>query len=432
MIALLSHPYHRGGVTRWMVDAAAEWRRRGEPTWFVTPRARRPFINGRGRPAMADMLEALPDRTRPALVTPAAGVEFEFGTEDYRAQVYASALASSVPRGTPVIVSDDPAAWRAAAILADSHPFVAVLHADDDAYYGYARRHAPAVGAWVCVSSRVATGLRALRLPSDAPVATIACGVPLPPLPPRADAAGSVARLAWVGRVEERQKRVTDLPHIAAELRRTGVPFSLDILGDGDAMSALRDQVREAGLADAVRLHGWCDAARVADVLAASDVLLLPSNFEGMPVAAMEALAAGCCVVASRVSGLEDYAAAPESKECLWMHEVGDVAAAAAAVRAARAVPASRRAAAARRLAEREFTIERCVERYDRLLGALPAATHRRARRPRLGRVTTLWSHAVAASRIVRIRLREMAARPGGSEARPEAAPRAEASHAGA
>jgi glycosyltransferase involved in cell wall biosynthesis len=358
------------------------------------------------------MLDALPHQARPALVTPVAGVEFEFGTEDYRARVYARSLAASVPRGTPIIVSDDPAAWRAAAILADRYPFVAVLHADDDVYYSYAKRHAPAVSAWVCVSSRVRAGLRALDLASDAPVATIACGVPLPPLPTRGNDVGPVMRLAWVGRVEERQKRVTDLPRIAAELRRNSVPFSLDILGDGDALALLREQAQAAGVADAVRLHGWCDAARVTEVLARSDLLLLPSNFEGMPVAAMEAMAAGCGVVASCVSGLEDHAAAPESRECLWMHEVGDIAAAAAAVGAARAVPASRRAAAARRLAEREFAIERCVERYDRLLRGLPAATGRRARRPRLGSVASLWSRAVAASRLARVRLREVGARP--------------------
>jgi glycosyltransferase involved in cell wall biosynthesis len=381
---------------------------------------------------MADMLDALPDEARPTPITPWAGAEFEFGTEYYRARVYARSVEASVPPGTPIIASDDPAAWRAAAMLADRHPFVAVLHADDVAYYGYARRHAMAVSAWVCVSSRVGTGLRALHLSSDAPVATIACGVPMRPFRPRAEAEAPAARLVWIGRVEERQKRVSDLPRIAAELRRIGVRFSLDILGDGDALAPLQAQIREARLTDVMRLHGWCDAARVAEVLAASDVLLLPSNFEGMPVAAMEAMAAGCGVVASRVSGFEDYEGAPGARECLWLHNVGDIAAAAAAVRAACEVEPARRAVAARELAEREFAIERCVERYDRLLAGLPATTGRKARRPLLGGVGTLWSHAVAASRVARIRLRDRSKRGGADAGRPDGSPRVEVSHAGA
>jgi glycosyltransferase involved in cell wall biosynthesis len=55
-----------------------------------------------------------------------------------------------------------------------------------------------------------------------------------------------------------------------------------------------------------VRLLGWQSAEEIWTLLRESDVLLLPSNFEGMPVVVMEALSAGCAVVASRVSGIED------------------------------------------------------------------------------------------------------------------------------
>ena len=427
MIAFVCHPYHRGGVTKWMADAAAEWRRQGHPTWFVTVRPRRPFIGGRGRPSMVDIVDGIPDAIRPTVIAPIGGGEFEFGTEDYRAHVYAKAVVDSVPQGTPVIVSDDPAAWRTGSLLADRHPFIGVLHADDEAYYGYAKRHAHRVSAWVCVSARVTSGLRTLDLKSDAPVATIPCGIPLSPLARRGES--PVMRLVWIGRVHERQKRVTDLPRIADGLRRGGMAFTLDILGDGDAVPLLEEQIRAAGLGESIRLHGWCDARRIAEALAESDVLLLPSNFEGMPLAAMEAMGAGCGVVASRVSGLEDYATVPEASECLWTHDVGDVEAAVEGVRAARAVPPARRISAARRLAEREFSIERCVQRYEALLGALPVMARRPTPPPRLGPLATLWSYALAGSRVVRVRLRE----PGAAAtltASPGTAARMERSHA--
>lgn len=400
-VAFVCHPYHRGGVTRWMVDAAAEWRRRGESAWFVVPRLRRVFHVDPDRPAVVDLLQALPERERPTLVTPVVGRAFEFGTEEFRARIYADSLAAAVPPGVPTIVSDDPAAWLAAATVADRFPFVGILHADDDAYYDYARRHPTEVSAWVCVSSRVAAGLRRLRLASDAPSTVIACGTPLPPLA-RRDVRSATVRLVWIGRVSERQKRVSDLPRVAARLRASGVPFVLDVVGDGDALESLRMQTQQAGVDGAVRFHGWCNARRVAEVLAVSDVMLLPSNFEGMPVAAMEAMGTGCGVIASRASGLEEFAATPEAPSCLWIHDVGDVEAIAAAVCSAAAVPVAQRAGAARRLAEREFAIEVCVDRYQRFFATLPVSGGRRARKRHFARSSRLVSHTVAAARLAR------------------------------
>src|SRR6185312_14251161 len=93
---------------------------------------------------------------------------------------------------------------------------------------------------------------------------------------------------------------------------------TLDIVGDGPDKIALEQALLRLGQGDAIRLHGWHDRAYVQHVLHASDVLLLPSNFEGMPVVAMEALSQGCAVVASRTSGIEDWADCPAAKGCLW------------------------------------------------------------------------------------------------------------------
>jgi glycosyltransferase involved in cell wall biosynthesis len=81
-------------------------------------------------------------------------------------------------------------------------------------------------------------------------------------------------------------------------------PTRFVIVGDGALRSALEQQAREMGIVDRVLFTGWRrDLPRIyADL----DVLVVSSDNEGTPVSAIEAMAAGCPVVATRVGGLPD------------------------------------------------------------------------------------------------------------------------------
>jgi glycosyltransferase involved in cell wall biosynthesis len=219
-------------------------------------------------------------------------------------------------------------------------------------------------------------------------------------------ARGEVIRLVWVGRMEERQKRVTDLPRIVAALRATGLAVRLDVVGDGPDRNLLENEVRSHSLDDIVRMHGWCDRAHVRTLLANSDFFLLTSNFEGMPLAIMEALSEGCSVVATITSGIEDLSRLDMAVGCLWTYPVGDVSAAVDRVRSAAQVAASERRARARQLALSEFSIDRCVDRYRDLVERFPGA---QPRKPRLGTwrilASTIVSYPLARWRATRLRL---------------------------
>ncbi len=409
-VAFLCHPYHRGGVTRWMADAAIEWVTRGGTAWFVAPVPREPFPSGGGRPTLAELFDGV--SPAPRLVTPPVGFSFELGTSAFRATTYARAVRGGVPPGTPVVVSDDPSVWSAAASLTDRHPFVGVLHSDEDAYYELATRHGDSAAALVCVSRRIQRRVMTLGLAVQQ-VATIPCGIVL------ADEAvprsGSrIARLAWVGRIEEGQKRVSDLVPIASRLLAAGFDFHLDIIGSGPDSSELRADVDRAGLGEHVTMHGWMEAARVREHMRRADVLLMPSNFEGQSVALMEALAEGCGAVASRVSGVEDLESFPIASRCLRLFDVGDVDAATRAVLDLLAVDARQRTEAARQLAQSEFSIESCVDRYAELLRALqpvaqtmaaPRVVARRSARLASDAAAALLSRPVAVARAARRRI---------------------------
>jgi glycosyltransferase involved in cell wall biosynthesis len=75
-------------------------------------------------------------------------------------------------------------------------------------------------------------------------------------------------------------------------------------VGTGPLERHLRRAVRAAGLGRSVRLLGARDD--VPDLLAAADLFVLPSRFEGLPLALLEAMAAGLPVVAPHVCGTEE------------------------------------------------------------------------------------------------------------------------------
>ena len=76
------------------------------------------------------------------------------------------------------------------------------------------------------------------------------------------------------------------------------------VVGDGSLRSALEKQARQLGIEKQVLFLGWrSDLARIyADL----DVLVVSSNNEGTPLSAIEAMAASCPVVATRVGGVPD------------------------------------------------------------------------------------------------------------------------------
>jgi glycosyltransferase involved in cell wall biosynthesis len=76
------------------------------------------------------------------------------------------------------------------------------------------------------------------------------------------------------------------------------------VVGDGPELPTLAAQVRALDIGDHVRLLGCRED--VWRLLQAADVFVLPSRFEGLPLAALEAMAARLPVVATRVTGCDE------------------------------------------------------------------------------------------------------------------------------
>ncbi|MBK7874483.1 MAG: glycosyltransferase family 4 protein [Planctomycetes bacterium] len=96
-----------------------------------------------------------------------------------------------------------------------------------------------------------------------------------------------------------------------AALRARGLDPVLWIAGDGPAREKLEELARALELGERVRFLGR--RADAPDLLGACDVFVLPARKEGLGVSALEAMAAGRAVVASRVGGLAEAVLDEES-----------------------------------------------------------------------------------------------------------------------
>ena len=401
-IAFLCHPYHRGGVTRWMADAAIAYAQQGLEVYFITVEPVKEFFSAKGRETLLQLLSK--ERNAVRIFKAKAGGEFEFGTIEYRAYVYKKLLAQ-LPSGTPVIVSDDIAVWEAATSLHKSYPVVGVLHADEEQYYRLAEKYYKQVSVLVCVSNRVnnTTHRRAPGFNSDR-LHTIPCGINLPEIT-LSIPGGNMLQLVYVGRISDYQKRTSDLVNISLLLSKNNIKFHLRIIGDGEAKIQLETTFKEKGLEECVTFCGWLSQEQVGVHLSESDILILTSDFEGMPIAMMEALAAGCGVAGTRVSGIEDYGYHPLAPDCLSVFTVGDIEDAVNKINKVAAVPKGIRQQAARRLAQSEFSMQVCLEKYLKVIAPIKIAPVSPVP-ARLSPFKVFYSNLISVARSIKVSIR--------------------------
>lgn len=141
-------------------------------------------------------------------------------------------------------------------------------------------------------------------------------------------AAGQKASaLLYVGRLEERQKRVARILEVWRLLAPRFPGWRLDIVGDGPDRAALEAQAK--GL-QRVAFHGFRDPV---PYYASARILLLTSDFEGFPLVLLEAMSAGCVPIAlgsypsvyDIVRGTNGVVVAPPFEAEAFARVVGDL-----------------------------------------------------------------------------------------------------------
>jgi glycosyltransferase involved in cell wall biosynthesis len=103
------------------------------------------------------------------------------------------------------------------------------------------------------------------------------------------------------------QKGLFDLIDATAIVVQAVPTARMVVIGEGELRQRLVEHVRAHGVERYFFLAGAMPHERVAQWLAAADLFILPSHYEGGPATAlMEAMACGCAVVTTNVSGVEE------------------------------------------------------------------------------------------------------------------------------
>jgi len=231
--------------------------------------------------------------------------------------------------------------------------------------------------AVVAVSAEVAASI-AVHAGDKVPVQVVANGVPVDRLrrDPTAAAAlrtrlGFAADAPLVGQVAvfRSQKRLDHWLTAARKIHERLPECRFALVGDGPLRDEVERRVAAAGLDGVVHLPGL--QADVTPWLSAFDLLMISSDFEGLPLVLLEAMAFEVPVVATAVGGIPETVADGETGRLV---APGDPAALATAALELLADPVRRAAmgSAARRRAESEFSTDRMLteleDLYDRLL----------------------------------------------------------------
>lgn len=176
--------------------------------------------------------------------------------------------------------------------------------------------------------------------------------------------------VGWVGRMTG-VKDTDAVLEIVRATRALGVDAALVMVGDGPDRERLEERAHELGIARSTFFVGY--QPEVAGYYRLFDAFLLPSVNEGTPVSAIEALASGTPVVATRVGGVPDVVRDGEDG---FLFEPGDVEGAAArlALLASDAALRETLGAAGRSRVLERYSVARLVDDVDRLYRSLLAS----------------------------------------------------------
>ena len=110
-----------------------------------------------------------------------------------------------------------------------------------------------------------------------------------------------VVRLLFVGRLETEKG-------VARDLKGQGVPFELDLIGDGAERPQFEILAREWGVETRVTFHGGLPRNRLGLFFSKAHFLLLPSRCsEGWPKVLSEAMAYGAVPLSTRISSIPQF-----------------------------------------------------------------------------------------------------------------------------
>jgi glycosyltransferase involved in cell wall biosynthesis len=138
-------------------------------------------------------------------------------------------------------------------------------------------------------------------------------------LKPEAIVSTAVGRLVYQKNhetlVEAMQQAVKEVPELVCI-----------IIGVGQNKEALEKQIEELGLQDHIQMPGYLDRQLVLKTIKSSDVYVMPSRYEGTPIALLEAATLGAPILATYAGGVPELVRDEEHALLVQPHDVDGMA----------------------------------------------------------------------------------------------------------
>lgn len=197
----------------------------------------------------------------------------------------------------------------------------------------------------------------------------VRCGVELrKPVPSRTGASSTRLRFVTVGRISA-EKGYAGLLQAFTTLLSRGIDAELAIIGDGPLRRSLESELSRLELNDRVTVHGALPEEATLELISTSDIFVLPSLMEGLPVVIMEAMALEKPVIAALVAGIPELVLDGSTG---LLFRPGDWSDLARCMILLAADPELRRrlTRTSRRAVEQEYDIDHCVEQLAQLFAS--------------------------------------------------------------
>jgi len=178
---------------------------------------------------------------------------------------------------------------------------IGMIQSDDPGPYGALRLYQKHIEAVAGVSRRIIAKLKHDSVLGKKKVGDVRYGVKMPPLrKKRAIFCGQrPLRILYCGRIVEEQKRISLLPLILKDLDKAGLNYEMTMAGKGVELNKMVDLLQPWVRRKRVHITGGLDQKAVSQTMAKNDIFLLFSDYEGLPLALLEAMGHGLVPVVS-------------------------------------------------------------------------------------------------------------------------------------
>ncbi|HEX4265699.1 MAG TPA: glycosyltransferase family 4 protein [Verrucomicrobiae bacterium] len=286
-VALITGGLALGGSTTFLINFAGELVRRGVPVEVLSFEKENPMASDFER-----------------LRVPVLCLDDRHMIYEDRLKIILQNLARFQP--TVVVSTLGPTSFEVLRYLPRGIFRIGMAQSHEPGIYKMMQGYAP----WMDLAAMVSQTMKqtADGIPEFARVAYLPYGVPinLDPEQPARDFTKPL-RVLYLGRLYQEQKRVRLFPEILRPICDSGMPFHWTIAGAGPELNFLKANLKTNSPNQTISFPGPVNYADVPALLKQHDIFLLASDYEGLPLSLLEAMAQGMVPVVSDLeSGLRE------------------------------------------------------------------------------------------------------------------------------